>query len=436
MNWDIKELETRINKIERDSSALTQNHLAALSEYTTATRDKQEQLRKQSMTSSTSIVATILADSSKPSELSEEGHKLALEYLSCKLSVRDRKEIARVLCHRHPDYLTTTVRLIFDAYEPVIRGLHNAVDLSDTMVDFQAFVTDLLKMARIPPPGKDGQTVVPTVGDFILLLRKHQYSSHKFIHQLAKNGKDVTEWYLKWAEDAASQFRTHAAPAKQNDKTTSSSGAGDLTEPLTKLFFSLPDDKQKAILPILDQQSSYLEKMNQSSMQRFSNIISSTPSASSAAPSPTPSRFSSILSSSRSSSRSSSPVRFVSRRSTTNTPDKPADDSAAPTSASHDPDSIPKVSSTAGPGAYLARWQDLLDSTPITPLTSHGKPHAASDAAIMANSTTDVDGGKMLELNAKDTRAVTAGFKPNTTVVVDAMGKRFRDLLAEKSCYW
>lgn len=436
LNWDIKELETRITKIEKDNSAPTRDQLAALSGYTTATRDKQEEVRQRSMASSTSIVITILDNTSTLTKLSDDEHKLALEYLSCKLAVRDRKEIARVFCHRHPDHLTTTVRLIFDAYEPVIRGLHNAVDLSDTMIDFQAFVTDLLKMARIQPPGKDGQTLVPTVGDFILLLRKHQYSSHKFIHQLAKNGKEVTEWYLKWAEDAAAQFRTHTEQSKSSDTAPSGSGAGDLTEPLTKLFVSLPEDQQKSILPILDQQTSYLEKMHQASIQRFSHILSSAPAASSAAPSPTTSRFSSILSSSRSSSRSSSPVRFVARRSTNSTQDRAADDTTGPTSASHEADSIPKVNSTAGPGGYLARWQDLLDSTPVTPLTAHGKPQRASDKAVVENSATDVDGGKMVELNVKDTRAVTAGRKPDTKVVIDAMGKQFRELLAERSCYW
>ena len=45
-----------------------------------------------------SIVIAILATSSESSDMSEDTHRLALEYLASILSIRDRKEIIRIFC--------------------------------------------------------------------------------------------------------------------------------------------------------------------------------------------------------------------------------------------------------------------------------------------------------------------------------------------------
>jgi len=414
---------------------------------------KQDEIREHSQTSSNSIVMIILADAGKPSDMKEETHKLAMDYLSCKLSIRDRKEIVRVACHHRPDHLTTLVRTLFNVYEPVIRQFHDAVNLSDTVADFQAFVTDMLKVARIQPPSKDGTTVVPTVGDFIQLLRKHQYSSHKFIHQLCKNGKEVVHWYLDWAKQAASQFRRETPRPKddQNDKE-SPRDAGDLTTPLNTAFKALPTETRSSILPVLDQQILYLDEMHSSSLHRLSTVIHSAPTT--APKSSTLSKvLNSTLPSSRPSSRSSSPARSVFGNRTKDDHSHPP----SPTNASHDPSEIPHVTSDPGPGAYLARWQDLLDATPVTPLTATGKPHRASDKDIVERSAMDVDGGKMLEYGTTggktlDAQKVKPGVssaatdgkknknngarKPDVGVVVEALGDEFRRLLGERSLYW
>ena len=401
----------------------------------------------------------ILADASKPSDMKEDTHKLALEYLACKLAIRDRREIVRVGCHSHPDHLTATFKSLFSAYEPIIRHFHNAVDLSDTVSDFQAFITDMLRMARIQPPGKDGKTIVPTVGDFMQLLKKHQYSSHKFIHQLCKNGKEVTRWYLDWAKSAASKFQRESsfvdASESQNKNgehhTTSGQDpkdAGDLTEPLSELFQALPQETRSKILPVLDEMAIYIDEMHSSSRKRLADVIRSVPTKTNAPPAISRT-LTSKLTLSRPSSRSSSPVRG-----TPSSKETQAQTENAPSSASHDnPSDVPKVSSNPGPGAYLARWQDLLDTTPITPLTTHGKPHHASDKAVVQKSAEDVDGGKTVEfqttrktLDAQKVKPSVPGGgtegkkavvkKPDVRVVVDAFGPDFRRLLAERSLYW
>ncbi|KAK5950284.1 hypothetical protein OHC33_008753 [Knufia fluminis] len=460
LQWDVRDLESRVAKIEKDKQCPSKEIRAALDDYVQANAEKQEELRKHSQTSSNSIVLMVLADAGKPSDMKEETHKLALDYLACKLSIRDRMEIVRVGCHSHPDHLTAMVRSLVNAYEPIIRHFHNAVDLSDTVADCQAFITDMLKVARIQPPGKDGKTVVPSVGDFIQLLRKHQYSSHKFIHQLCKNGKEVTKWYLDWAKSVASKFQRESSfvdasesqnPSEGNTSTDAESprDAGDLTKPLKELFGALPADTRKEIISILDPMVLYVDEMHASSTTRLADVLHSAPTAAN-----TNSSLSKVLTSkltlSRPSSRASSPARAAAPSSK----DAQAQTQNAPSSASHNnPSEVPKVSSDPGPGAYLARWQDLLDSTPITALTAHGKPHHASDKVVVEKSAEDVDGGKTVEFTTRqktlDSQKVKPSVpgggtqgkknvtkKPDVKVVIDALGQDFRKLLAEKSLYW
>lgn len=454
LHWDIRDLESRISKIEKEKLRPDKEVLNALNDYVKLDTDKQDKLRKHSQTSSNSIVMTILADAGKPSDMKEETHKLAMDFLSCKLSIRDRKEIVQVACYNRPDHLTASVRALVDAYEPVIRQFHDAVDLSDTVADFQAFIIDMLKVSRIQPPGKDGTTIVPTVGDFIQLLRKHQYSSHKFIHQLCKNGKEVTQWYLDWAKQAAAQFRRKSQRSKDDqDENESPRDAGDLTEPLLDLFKALPSETRSSIPPILDQQTKYLDEMHASSLHRLSSVLHSAPTT--APKSSTLSKvLNSALPSSRPSSRPNSRPSSPARGSTWGKEQKEDASQTSPTSASHDTTSeIPHVSSDPGPGAYLSRWQDLLDATPITPLTASGKPTRASDKAVVEKSATDVDGGKTVEfestgktLDAQKVKPSVPGGgtdgkknvvkKPDAKVVIDALGADFRKLLAERSLYW
>lgn len=368
--------------------------------YTNLSLDEQDAIREQSRKfllktrtpaqnipeqNSISIVISILASSELPTDLSEKSHKLALEYLSLIFSIRDRNEIIRILCRSNPDHVTTTVRTMVNAYEPVIRNIHNAVDLSDTVSDFQAFLSDMIKMSKIPPPGRDGETIIPTVGDFVQLLKKHQYSVHKFLHQCAKNGKELTSWYSEWLKETAAKFR--------RDTTTSDAtirDAGHLTAPLNELFSGLPASQQEQILPVLDAQSKYLDELHASSKKRLEAVLESSPSKSLT--------VAKVLASSRPSSRGSSPDR--SGRVT------PAIQS-----------SVARISGPAmdaGPGAYLARWQDLLDNTPLTPKAAAGE-EVFYDAR---------DGG------------VGVGGKPDVSVVIEAMGQDFRKLLGRRGVYW
>ena len=138
------------------------------------------------------ITLTILSSSSGFENLSEAQQKLALEYLAIELAIRDREQLVRVFCHSSPDLFISSIRAIVPAYDQIIRALHNAADLSDGVSDFEAFLNDLIKVSTIQGKAK-GNHNTPSVEDYCQLLRKHQGSSHKFIHQVLKKSKDLFE---------------------------------------------------------------------------------------------------------------------------------------------------------------------------------------------------------------------------------------------------
>ena len=443
LNWDIKDLESRASKIERERAKLGKEQLRILKEYTTKSQDDQDRIRNESQTHSLSIVTAILKDANCSStELTEFHHKQALEYLSIHLSVRDRRQLISCLCKSAPDHLTLSVRELVDAYEPVIRRLHKAVDLASTLSDFEYFLKDLIKLAKIHTD-RSGKAIVPTVGDFVQLLRKHQRSCHVFMYQCCKNDPELAGWYLDWAKHAASQFKREVdSDTDPSDPKITEKGAGNLTTPLHNIFASLSQDTQFRIVPILDSHSQFLEQMHEQSSFRLASLLKSPPSKNPA--------IAKIFSSSAShpSSRASSPAPPIDRNgAATPTPSETSRD------AKDTP--LPGVSSAPGPGAFLARWQALLDASPITPLTQSGELKAASSPEVVQNSAIDVDGSKLVNFGWKEARGnkiraedgngkgATDGMgldarrrQKELRIVIDAMGEEFRNLIAERTCYW
>ncbi|KAJ9613955.1 hypothetical protein H2200_002091 [Cladophialophora chaetospira] len=469
LNWDIRDLESRGSKLERERAKLGKEQLNTLKEYTTKSQQEQDRIRKESQTQSISIVTAILKDAkSSSTELTEPHHKQALDYLSIHLSIRDRKQLIQVLCKSNPDYLTMSVREVVDAYEPVIRRMHKAIDLSSTLYDFEYFLKDLIKLGRIQTD-KSGKSVVPTVGDFVQLLRKHQRSCHVFMHQCTKNDKELTGWYLDWAKTAASQFKQDAPEAGHHDTVKhGKGGAGNLTPSLHKLFASLPEETQSRITPILDAHSHFLDEMHTQSLSRLTSVLKSPPSKNPAIAK----IFSSNAahSSSRPSSRASSPAPPLDRNniSGASTPAQTPTSSVFPSSNVTESDTsreikeqpTPEVTSNPGPGGFLARWQALLDATPITPLSQHGSLKAASSPEVIQASATDVDGSRLVNFAKEEARGEKIRVEDQNKgshddkkdevgigneakkrqrdlkIVIDALGKDFRDLLAKEGCYW
>ena len=522
LNWDIRDLKSRAAKIEKGKDTPKKDQLHALKGYLQMSRTEHEEMRSQSRkfslciapigdldsniypeSQSESIVQTILHSTKAKTELNPAQHRHALDYLSIQLSIRDREQIIKVLCRLTPDHLTQAIRDGVTAYEPMIRNVHDAVDLSDTVYDFEVFLKEMIKLARTPERRRRGETNahIPTVGDFVQLLKKHQQSSHKFLHQCAKNGKEVSSWFFDYAKWAAAQFRrekdafdTMSPSTDQSmDKSTvnaSSSkpssyhpGAGDLTEPLIKLFRDLPPATRAAILPILDSQALYLSKLHAASAVRLHAVVTSPYSSNLT-----------LNSGSRPGSRTASPAPLAksSKDPASSSKSEGSKDLLKQAAKSHNSEATDK--GNPGPGAFLARWQDLLDKTPVTPApdvagtgTEGRGVRRGIAASVMRASKKGADAGlKPEELQASnasessnDNKATSKGTgqnvddqqddeydsdddeglfqdarerldelgldetdektnvkAPDVKPVIDALVPAFREMLAKRSCVW
>jgi hypothetical protein len=326
MSWDNTEFQKKAGQIEKAKEAPSKDQLKSVKSHVRAPREERERVRCISIEQAKSIVTVILetSDPPLPSDLADTEHAQALEYYSTHLSIRDRDELTKILCRLQPDLLTQAIREVVAAYDPIIRAIHNAVDLSGSLTDLENFLTDMIKMSK-PKKPVNGDTTpkdvpksqpgehLPSVEDYVTLLRKHMPSVHRFLHQIAKNGPEVAKSYRTFAKEAAAEFRDPSIPDVENatessglEATSSDLAAGAMTAPLSAIFGTLSDADQAELLAVLDRHSSYLAALKSSSETRMRSIIAN------------------------------------------------------------------KSSTDYGPGMYLARWHALIDSTPITPATSIG----------------------------------------------------------------
>jgi hypothetical protein len=324
LHWDKRELRKRAEKIDKDKDAPPKEVRDELKDWIRRAREEHEECRRQSKEQDMSIVAVIMAMSPHSVDLSDTQHAKALEYLSLHLAVRDRQEIVRVLCHGNPDHLTTAVRHAVDAYTPMIRNIHQAANLSDSLWDLERFITDMLKISK--PSGPKGEEKPPSVEDYVDLCHRHQGSLHKFLHQVAKNGKEVTSWWKDYVHMAAAHFKRDAKPPPSDTVVPESVTAGGALKKLDSAFASLPSEDKEAIKKELDAYSKYLHDLHEASAKRISAVI----------------------------------------KRTHKTP--------------------------YGPGAYLARWQHLLDTTMITPDKVKGPVRYGSNKTVKELGRKDVDG--------------------------------------------
>ncbi|USW48408.1 Putative PX-associated domain-containing protein [Septoria linicola] len=365
LGWDKRELKKRAEKIEKAKDGPPKDVLAEIRDWIGRSRAEHEETRRRSQEQNMSIVAVILALSSVSSELSEAQHAKAQEYLSLQLAVRDRQQIVKAMCQRNPDILTAAIRDAVDAYTPMIRYVHQAVNLSDTLWDFERFLTDMLKIS-MPNDAKKEQKP-PSVEDFVDLLHRHQSSCHKFLHQFAKNGKEMTEWWKEYVHMAAANFRREDKPPSSESLVADKMTTGGLQDALEKAFADLSASDQKAVQGELDAWKKYIDELHDASTARISSVIKRT--------------------------------------------------QATP----------------FGPGAYLARWQQLLDDTPITPSTAKGPVRHGSDKSVKEESRADIEGNDnslITEEQAQKAVGDKLPTPPRCKVVSKLLWPKFNEALA------
>ena len=175
-----------------------------------------------------------------------------------------------------------------------------------------------------------------------------------------------------WAKEAVRKLSTGEGESK-------GTGSKSMNERLNGLVSSLEPTTQAIVLEAVDAHAVHLAKLNDLSLARLQHLIAS----------------------------SSSP------------PD---------TSNSSD-------YSSSGPGVYLARWQSLLDSTPITPATPRGPLRHGRDVKHTTTAgKTGVAGSRMLwhvESSGEEDDDDGGLAAPNVDVVVRALGVGFGDVVRE-----
>lgn len=417
MSWDSTEFQKRASKLEHAKEAPSKNAFAAIKSHVQATRKKHEEARQTSINENKSIVAAILETTEPPVDtgsLSSHHHDILQEYYSTQLSIRDREELTKILCKMQPDLLTAGVRNVIAAYDPIIRAVHNAVDLSGTASDLQVFLDDMIKVSKPKSSGGAGSrnnsrsnspnhsgthlddSGLPTVEDYVQLLRKHIPSSHRFLHQVAKNAPDLMQQFREYAKACVQEFRVRDnKPSKAGAETGSGShnsqesylhAAGEMTDPLTTLFSSLSESDQSRILPLLSHHSTHLSHLSSISTTRLKALVAS------------------------------------------NTNTEPKHKRSHSHSNAH--------ASSHGPGVFLARWHDLLDETLITPDSIHGDVRTGREVKVDSRGIVDAKGGKVERLiKGLDLRDGTHGDNDKDKKSKDQSRAKTRDEIETKEVW-
>lgn len=257
-------------KVENSKAGLDKQQLDAIKWHFELSREEHEETRTLSIKQKKSIIAAIV-DSVNPNlspHMSDTQHTQALKYYSDLLSIHDREQLVNILCRQHPDLLTQAIREVVAAYDPIIRSIHNGVDLGDGLTDMQTFLNDLIKTSQPKSSRAKNLEDFPSVQDYIDLLHKHVPSSLHFLHLVAKNCPDVREAFRKYAKKAISAFRQ---PRSSDKSTLSDSGngeaAGSMTSALQAMFSELNPAEKGPIMAALDTHAAYLASLRAASLQ-------------------------------------------------------------------------------------------------------------------------------------------------------------------------
>lgn len=309
IGWDISELKKQTTNAEKAKDAPPKEHLEAIKNHMKDERSERDARREKSEQDSKSIVQAIFDDRDVKKKLSDQQHDKAMDFFSIQLSINDRQQLSRILCSLQPDIVTQAIRDMVAAYDPIIRQCHNAIDLSGTLFDFENFLTDLIKISKgcevapsataagisrpstprllsrpgTPKPNTPGRKSaeenrrpLPSVDDYIKLLRKHQSASHRFLHQAVKNDKTLADKWVTYARDSVAQFRRADESSKGDG-----GGAGDMTSAMQDMFSKLPDEQKKIVLDTLDSYTAYSMALTSTSQDKWNAFGSSSSNASS-----------------------------------------------------------------------------------------------------------------------------------------------------------
>ncbi|PNY27521.1 Uncharacterized protein TCAP_02554 [Tolypocladium capitatum] len=379
LSWDAGEFRKGAERVERnkdDSDRPPEDALQAIRAHFGEGNGAHETVRAASMHNAQSIVVAILSagDPALAAALTDAQHAQCLSYYSALLSVRDREGITAALCRTPPDLFTQMVRDLAAAYDPMIRSVHARVDVKEHLDALQGFVEDFIRTSRPTTDGDEQGGRLVGVEEYVGLLKRNRGLLYRWVSVVAGGCPDVWGELREWAREAMGRLRMEED--KGQDKEPRS-----MADSLNDLFASLRPATRAVVLEAIDAHAAYLATLNNVSLAQLQYLITSTWTVSDC---------------SSSSSNSSSGGGG---------------------------------GSTTGPGVYLARWQSLLDSTPITPAAPHGPLRHGRDVRHATTMGKTGVGGRMPEADAS--REEYGPAAPDVDVVVRALGGGFGDVVRE-----
>ena len=476
LSWDSLESRKCADGIEKAKASPSKKQLAEIKDYLKKPRELHEDARSASVNTSKSMVAMILERSNPGlvASLSKTQHTQCLEYLSALLAVRDRDEIANALCRQNPDLFTQAIKDAVASFEPMIRAVHQRVDLREHVSAAEGFLTDFINVSKAKKStsgllgsskGDTAGSCAPSIEDYVTLLRRNRQLLYNWLHQVASQCPDIRDDFCAWAKETMKVFRQskRAPPTPQadpeakptdesnrtNQKTKRRGAAGALSSNLQHLFASLPQETRSRILPAIDAHADYLTTLEHLSLTRMQHILDNmnttnnksktAPTTTSSAPStpnptpPTSSYFSPAYWSGK-----SSPVPSRSAASSPNPLSVPN-----PTATAEDKTNNPNNTmsmSMSGPGMYLAHWQQLLDDTLMAPASASGPLRRGRDILMaqpalgkMGPAGGGVKGGGGVgggvALLGRELEQGREPRPPDVGVVVEVLGRGFRELV-------
>lgn len=147
----------------------------------------------------------------------------------------------------------------------MIREIHATIDLTEHLDNMQAFIDDFLAVsASKKVDGDEGEYELPTVGDYVELLKRHRGSVYSWLHQASAKCPQVRDQVRDWAKGIVGSFRAEESPGNIDGSS--------LLDRLEVLFEALPSEKQEAIRKVLDQHSVYLGSLKEGSRGRAEAI--------------------------------------------------------------------------------------------------------------------------------------------------------------------
>src|SRR3569833_2641902 len=155
LSWDGSVFRKSAEKIEKARDGPGKDHLGSIREHAMrGSLAAHREVRNKSEEESRSIIDSILdyVDPELSRSLSEPHHALCISYYSAVLSMDDREKITSVLCRQNPDLFTQAVKELVAALDPVIRQLHDVIDLKEHLGDAEIFVEKFLVVGKGKKP--------------------------------------------------------------------------------------------------------------------------------------------------------------------------------------------------------------------------------------------------------------------------------------------